>query len=487
MRDNRKTGRRVLIVGAGRTGGALARILSDSWEIAVLDVDSASLDRLRSELPDRKLELFARDGTSLLNLKEAGLESAEWLVAATSDDDVNFEACRLALSVEAPPTTIGVARLAPQRDKLKEIGAEAVVRPEAVAVLIKNRIERAYQIASGVGLGQGEILEIPVLRSSPAVDARVQDLKARRWLVGAIYRAERYVVPHGDVVIREGDRLLLTGEPEILPYIADYLRAGVARFPLQYGVRTVVVALSEQPESFWSEVGYVLERTRARSVRALTGTSSPPPETTLGRGVLEPQLVNATDDLLTIVRRDLPDLDCGCLVLPKDDVGLWTRIGIGRAPYADALDVISCPLLLAAGSHPYRRILLPVHGLDASVLAAELAIDLSRQIDVGVTVVMVTPPPFIVGQEALAAQKETLRTIKEIGALYHIKLESLSLEGNLAREVVNLAGSGDLLVVGVEAGKRVSFFRPDGALQILYRSRCSVLAIPFRRRRHGTV
>jgi nucleotide-binding universal stress UspA family protein len=319
------------------------------------------------------------------------------------------------------------------------------------------------------------------------VDARVQDLRARRWLVGAIYRGERYVVPHGDVVIREGDRLLLTGEPEILPYIADYLRAGVARFPLQYGARAVVLAPGQQPETFWSEVGYLAERTRARSVRALTVKSSPPPETVLGCGVLESQLVNATDDLLTVVRRDLPGLDCGCLVLPKEDVGFWTRIGLGRGAYADALDVLSCPLLLAAGSHPYRRILLPVHGLDASVLAAELAIDLSRQIDVGVTALMVTPPPFIVGQEAVAAQKETLGAIMEVGALYHIKLDSLSLEGNPAKEIARLSGPGDLLVVGIEAGRRASFFRPDSALQIVYRASSSVLAIPYRKRPHGTV
>jgi hypothetical protein len=54
-----------------------------------------------------------------------------------------------------------------------ESGAEVVSRPAGVAGLIKNRIEKAHQVASGVGLGQGEILQIPVLRGSPAVDTRV--------------------------------------------------------------------------------------------------------------------------------------------------------------------------------------------------------------------------------------------------------------------------------------------------------------------------
>ena len=70
--------------------------------------------------------------------------------------------------------------------------------------------------------------------------------------------------------------------------------------------------------------------------------------------------MNTTDSLLTIVRRDLPGLDCGLFVIPKPDVGFWSRIGLSRPPFADVLDALACPMLLAAGSEPYRRILLPV-------------------------------------------------------------------------------------------------------------------------------
>jgi trk/ktr system potassium uptake protein len=482
-----RTRRRVLIIGAGQTGRALARILSDAWDIAMIDPDPAKLDRLRQELPSRSLRVFAKDGTSLLNLKEAGLDGAEWLVALTEKDEVNVEACRIAVNVAEPPRMIGVVRRPEHREKLKDTGAEVIIRPDAMAGLLKNRIERAHQVASGVGLGQGEIIEIPVLRSSPAVDTRVQDLRARRWLVAAIYREDRYVVPHGHVVIREGDRLLLTGEPEILPHIADYLRAGVARFPLQYGVRTVVIARGEQSESFWSEVQYLAEHTRSRAVRALHDKDAPPPELRIGRGKLETQMVNATDDLVTLVRRDLPRLDVGCLVIPRTRVGFWSRIGITRPLFADVLDTIACPMLLAAGDHPYRRILLPVLEPDSSILAAELAIDFARQVDVDITAVVVTPPPFIVGQEVVDAQREALRTVMEIGSLYHMKLDQIVREGNPAKEIARIAGEGDLVVVALRAGRRTSFFNPNTALQILYRTRSSVLVLSHRERIHGTL
>ena len=482
----RSTRRSVIIVGAGQAGRSIARTLSETWDIAVLDIDPARLERLKEDLPDRDMRHFNKDGTSLLNLKEAGLHNTEWLVAVTDRDDINAEACRVALSIEDPPTAIGVVRQPEHTELFLEIGAEVVVRPAAVAGLIKNRMEKAHQVASGVGLGQGEIVEIPVLRSSPAVDARVRDLRAQRWLIAAIYREDRYVVPHGHVIVREGDRLLLTGEPEILPHIAEYLRAGVARFPLQYGARAVVFAPSEQPVSFWDEVRYFFRGTRTRSVRVLAPKDTPIPDGEYDRGRFDMQSLNTTDDGLTIIRRDVPGLDCGCFIVPKTSPNIFERVGLKIPEFSDWIDTLACPTLLAAGSHPYRRILLPVLDPDAATLAAELAIDLSRQLDVEIVAIVVSPPAFIVGQEAVDEQKAALKTVMEVGSLYHMKIDQILKEGNPAKEIAALAGEGDLLVISHRAGRSNSFFNPDTELQIISRCPSSVLALSHRERIHGT-
>ncbi|MFQ5788860.1 MAG: potassium channel family protein, partial [Acidobacteriota bacterium] len=194
--ETKPSRRRIVIVGAGQTGRALIRNLSDTWEISVLDVDPVKLDRLREELSERAMLLLAKDGTSLINLREAGLEGAEWLAALTDHDRANIEACRLALSVEPPLSAIGVLRQKANEAELKATGAETLTRPTAIAGLVKNRVERGQQVAINVGLGKGEIVEIPVLPSSPAVNARVRDLRAGRWLIAAIYRDDKILVPH---------------------------------------------------------------------------------------------------------------------------------------------------------------------------------------------------------------------------------------------------------------------------------------------------
>jgi Trk K+ transport system NAD-binding subunit/nucleotide-binding universal stress UspA family protein len=477
--------RRIVVVGGGQTGRALVRGLSDAWDISVLDVDPVKLERLREELPDRPMLLLSKDGTSIVNLRDAGIEDTDLLAAVTDYDEVNIEACRLARSLEQPPITIGIVRQPEGAEKLKAVGAEAVTRPLAIAGLLANYIEKGKQIAVNVGLGRGEIVEIPVLPSSPAVDARVRDLRAIRWLVAAIYRSGQFIVPHGHAIIREGDRLLLTGDPEVLPYVADYLRAGVARFPLQYGIRTVALPGDHVPDRFWSEVEYLCNSTRTRALRVIAPEGAPKPEVMLDRASWEHETLDEYEDVGSVLLRDLNNLDCGCLVLEKKPPSLLNNIGVTRPSFAALLDSMPCPVLFAAGSHPYQRIWLPVTDSEGSLLAAELALDLSRQLDLQIAAVVVAPPTFIVGEESAEEQKKALKTMMHVASLYHVKLEQIFKEGNPGIEIAHLAGEGDLLVISHRADRRPSFFNPDTSLQIIQRCPSSVLALSYRERVHG--
>lgn len=472
--------KRVVIAGAGPTGCELARLMADAWQVIVLDPDPTALARLRAEVPEeRAVHALQLDATSLLNLREAGADGAAWVIAMTNRDDANVEICRLALSLQLPPAALAVVESHNAQEKLKALGAEALLRPKALAALVANQIDRGMRVAVSVGLGRGEVVEIPVLASSPAAGLRVSELKARRWLVAAIYRGAEIIVPHGQARINVGDRLLLSGEPDVLPRIADHLRAGVPRFPLQFGEHLIVCR--DDSAAFWSEVAYLARHTRTAGVKVLLpeGTLlSPAAQLTHDQRLT--QVARPRDEPLgAFLHRAVRELSPGCLLLPKVRSNWACRTGLMRPDYARLMEILPCPTLLVSGTPSYQRVLLPVADSAGTAPAADLAIDLARQLGLPLVAVAVDAPAFVAGQMTEEEQQRALRRTSEAAALYRLQLEEVRLLGNPVRELANITTPGDLLVVATRAGRNASLFRPDTSQLIIEHASCSVLCLPY--------
>lgn len=113
-----------IIVGSGRLGSALALALSDEGhDIVVVDHDSGSLERLGSGFNGRTVLGTGIDKDILIR---AGVEQADFLCAATSDDLVNLTVAQLAKRVFHVDRV--VARIFdPQREGLYEdLGIESI-------------------------------------------------------------------------------------------------------------------------------------------------------------------------------------------------------------------------------------------------------------------------------------------------------------------------------------------------------------------------
>jgi len=84
---------KIVILGAGRIGGSLARNLSkNNYQVLIVDQNK---DRL-SDLED-KLDIMTVEGnaSSLLTLKKSGLDEDTIVIAVTSNDDANIIACQI--------------------------------------------------------------------------------------------------------------------------------------------------------------------------------------------------------------------------------------------------------------------------------------------------------------------------------------------------------------------------------------------------------
>ena len=468
---------RILIVGAGDIGAHLARRLCESWEVAVLDRDPAALETPLLAAVQTRL---AGDGTSALVLKQAGAEQADTLVAATDDDEVNLEVLTLARERFDIENLYAVMQGDAFEARYRELSdVEVVDSNQACSALLESRLERR-KVATNIGLGEGEIIEVEVLANSSVIGYRLADLHPRRWLVGAVYRDGRLIVPHGDTVLLEGDRVVLIGEPEILGAIANHIGAGESRFPLHYGSNVVVID-SPGVATHLEELRYLLQHTAALTLELLTtGGKDPTPATT---AALEEYGIPHT---VSREQADTPDAlarraalkDAGILALEPRGQDLWSRIGVRRTATVRLMDKVRSPVLICRGSHPYQRALLCLHEAPFQLETAQLAIDLARTLEGSLTLAVVHQPDLVEGSAARKELDDARREVEDLCRLYHLELAVLELEGNPIQQTLAACKDFDLLVLPYRRNQRASLTRPDVGQNLIHRAPCSVLIMP---------
>lgn len=98
---------KVIIMGCGRVGSQVSQLLVNrGHEVAVIDHDANALARLGKDFKGRVVRGLGFDRNVLL---DAGVETAEGFVAASSSDNANIVAARIARNIFRVPRV--VARL----------------------------------------------------------------------------------------------------------------------------------------------------------------------------------------------------------------------------------------------------------------------------------------------------------------------------------------------------------------------------------------
>ncbi len=99
---------RVIICGAGRVGyGIASRLASEENTVTVVDVSAELIRQITTELDVRGI---VGHGAHPDILKQAGIESADMMIAVTHSDEVNMMACQVSHSLFNVPTKVARVR-----------------------------------------------------------------------------------------------------------------------------------------------------------------------------------------------------------------------------------------------------------------------------------------------------------------------------------------------------------------------------------------
>jgi len=226
-----ETLRRVIIVGAGQTGTALATAL-DKIKInaKIIDNDKNTCADLSEKL--EHVIVINGDGGDKSLLKEENIADADFLVAITGDEENNILISLLAKGLGAKRTITRVSKLS-YIPLVSAIGIDTVVSPRLSAVrAILQYIRRGKVISVAPLKGeQAEAIEAEALETSDIVNSPLSKVKFPKGaIVGAIVRGEDIIIPRGDSVIMPKDRLIIFALEKVIPKLEKLLTVKLEYF-----------------------------------------------------------------------------------------------------------------------------------------------------------------------------------------------------------------------------------------------------------------
>ena len=222
---------KVIIVGAGEVGYHIASKLSrENKDVVLIDKDEARIKFINETLDVQTLH---GSGSSPGLLREAGLQSADLIVAVTDSDECNLVACMVSQVISA-----GTIRIARVRNREffemeefrqgKFLGLSLVINPEVEVV---KSILRLLEVPGSVDVmdfthGLVRLIGFKIHPGSPLAGRTLMDLRQIRpespILIAAIHRGVKVMIPRGDSRIEEGDLVYVVVRPTEVDHVLPF-------------------------------------------------------------------------------------------------------------------------------------------------------------------------------------------------------------------------------------------------------------------------
>ncbi|MGB9940101.1 Trk system potassium transporter TrkA [Methanosarcina sp.] len=217
---------KVLIIGCGIVGFYLAKLI-DKEENAELKIIEYRKNRCIevAEMLENALILNG-DGTDLNLLREENIENMDVVIAVTDSDEKNLLCALLGKQLGAKKV---IAR-ADRSDYLplfEMVGIDMAVSPREATVneVLKLTMGRGIQTLTTIEGERAEIIEYTASESSKIVGKPLNKVKFPRGaLINMVVRGKDTIIPRGDFVIENEDRVVIFSMASAISEIDKFFR-----------------------------------------------------------------------------------------------------------------------------------------------------------------------------------------------------------------------------------------------------------------------
>jgi trk system potassium uptake protein TrkA len=206
---------RIVIVGGGVVGYSLAQqLLYEKHTISLVEPDPKVAADIAAKMD---LQVISASGSSPSALEDAGIQGADMVIAVTPVDEINVLVCSIARQYDVLQR---IARLrsreflSPDRlVNLKDLGVTNYIFPEHVVVDAILQYIETPGASDAVNFEDGNILmrgyrvrpDMPMAGKS-LIELR-QMMQPEMFLVAAVLRDDKGIIPEGEFVVKEGDKV----------------------------------------------------------------------------------------------------------------------------------------------------------------------------------------------------------------------------------------------------------------------------------------
>ncbi|MCC8151415.1 MAG: Trk system potassium transporter TrkA [Lachnospiraceae bacterium] len=208
----------IIIVGCGKVGNTLVeRLIPDEHEITVIDQNAERIQQITDRFD---ISGVVGNGARFAVQSEAGVDTADILIAVTDSDELNLLCCVVAKRAAKCDVIARVRtpEYVQEADYLKEkLGLAMIINPDlqtagAIARVLYMPTALSVNVFAG---GQADMVRIKLQEGNALTGKKIMDLGSDRLsdvLICAVERGGEVVIPDGSFILQTGDVIVFIAQ-----------------------------------------------------------------------------------------------------------------------------------------------------------------------------------------------------------------------------------------------------------------------------------
>ncbi len=215
---------KIVIVGGEKTAYYMARsIISKGYKVVIINKDPVFCEEMARKL---KALVINGDGSKRAVLEQAELSRDDIVLVLTPRDHDNLIISQLAKKIFGIDRVVSLVNDPENVEIFKKLGISTVVNLTSLINQTLETIMFTEEIEQQIPIEEEKLifLRLEVTSSSPIAGKYLRDVELPPdSIISAIIRGNDVIIPRGDTMIKEGDRLFVMCAPNVQTKVTEIL------------------------------------------------------------------------------------------------------------------------------------------------------------------------------------------------------------------------------------------------------------------------